>query len=162
MPKLIILRGNSGSGKTTLAKEIQKRLTGNVLLISQDIVRRDMLRAKDGQNTKALPLLMDLLQYGFQNCDFVILEGILNAKWYMPLFKKAQKLFGVQVFAYYFDIPFEETMKRHKTRHEHSFGKEKMRSWWLEKDYIGFIAETKFTSKQTLNDEIKIIMKDIK
>ncbi len=39
--------------------------------------------------------------------------------------KKSQQLFGDQIYAYYFDIPFEETMKRHKTRHEHSFGEEK-------------------------------------
>lgn len=46
MPKLIILRGNSGSGKTTVAKELQKRFGRNTMLISQDVVRRDMLKEK--------------------------------------------------------------------------------------------------------------------
>lgn len=46
MPKLIILRGNSGSGKTTVAKELQKRFGRNTMLISQDAVRRDMLKEK--------------------------------------------------------------------------------------------------------------------
>ena len=49
MSKLIIIRGNSGSGKTTLAKEIHQRLPRNTLLISQDTVRRDILRVKDGK-----------------------------------------------------------------------------------------------------------------
>ena len=44
MSKLIILRGNSGSGKTTIAKEIQKNFGRNTMLISQDVIRRDMLR----------------------------------------------------------------------------------------------------------------------
>ena len=48
MKKLIILRGNSGSGKTTIAKELQKRFGRNTMLISQDMVRRDMLWVKDG------------------------------------------------------------------------------------------------------------------
>lgn len=43
MRKLIILRGNSGSGKTTIAKELQKRFGTNTMLISQDVIRRDML-----------------------------------------------------------------------------------------------------------------------
>lgn len=122
LTKLIILRGNSGSGKTTLAREIHKRLPRNTLLISQDVVRGDMLHVKDGEHTLALPLLEDLLIYGYKNCDYVILEGILNAKWYASLFKKAQELFDQQIYAYYFDIPFEEIMKRHQERHEASFG----------------------------------------
>ena len=39
--KIIIIRGNSGSGKTTVAKELCKRLgNSNVMLLSQDVVRR--------------------------------------------------------------------------------------------------------------------------
>ena len=48
MKKLIILRGNSGSGITTIAIELQKRFGRNTMLISQDMVRRDMLWVKDG------------------------------------------------------------------------------------------------------------------
>lgn len=79
MKKLIIIRGNSGSGKSTLAREIHKKLARNNLLISQDTIRRDMLRAKDGKDTGALPLLENLLEYGHNNCEITILEGILNA-----------------------------------------------------------------------------------
>ena len=61
MAKLIVLRGNSGSGKTTIAKELQKSLGRNTMLISQDVIRRDMLRVKDGENTEALPLMKELL-----------------------------------------------------------------------------------------------------
>jgi len=135
MSKLIIIRGNSGSGKTTLAKEIHQRLPRNTLLISQDAVRRDMLRVKDGENTLGLPLFEDLLHYGYQNCDYVILEGILNAEWYLPLFKQAEELFGEEIFAYYFDISFEETLIRHKQCQISSFGEKQMHSWWKKRLY---------------------------
>ena len=161
MSKLIIIRGNSGSGKTTLAKEIHQRLPRNTLLISQDTVRRDMLRVKDGENTLGLPLFEDLLHYGYRNCDYVILEGILNAEWYLPLFRQAEELFSEEIFAYYFDIPFEETILRHQQRNISSFGEKQMRSWWKEKDYINFISETKFSSRTTLRQETEKIMKDI-
>lgn len=48
MGKLIILRGNSGSGKTTVAKELQKKFGYNTMPISQDEIRRNILRVKDG------------------------------------------------------------------------------------------------------------------
>ena len=99
MSNLIILRGNSGSGKTTLSKQIQKKIGKNTLLIPQDTVRREMLNAKDGADNPAISLLMDLLGYGHEHCDYVILEEILNVKWYAPVFKKAKELFGDRINA---------------------------------------------------------------
>ena len=52
-------------------------------------------------------------------------------------------------------------MKRHQERHISSFGEEKMRSWWLEKDYIGFIPEKKFTIDMSLEDELEDVMNDV-
>ena len=57
MTKLIVLRGNSGSGKTTVAKELQNKFGNNTMLLSQDVIRRDILKVKDGENTLALPLM---------------------------------------------------------------------------------------------------------
>ena len=136
MAKLIILRGNSGSGKTTIAKELQKSLGRNTMLISQDVVRRDILRVKDGENTEALPLMKELLTYGRNHCEIVILEGIMYADWYKPLFELAVQLYGTNIFAYYFDLPFEETLKRHQTKPNcNGFGEEAMRRWWRDKDF---------------------------
>jgi adenylate kinase family enzyme len=49
---LIILRGNSGSGKSTTAKALQRKLGRDTLVISQDVIRRDMLWVKDETGTK--------------------------------------------------------------------------------------------------------------
>ena len=54
MPKLIILRGNSGSGKTTVAKVLQTRYGRKTMRISQDAVRRDMLKEKSITSEKEL------------------------------------------------------------------------------------------------------------
>ena len=147
--KLIVLRGNSGSGKTTIAKELQQIFGNNTMLISQDVIRRDMLKVKDGENTKALPLLEELLRYGRKHSEVVILEGILNAEWYRELFELAVDLYGENVYAYYFDIPFEETVKRHKTKPNcNDFGEEDMRRWWNEKDYAPALHEIRITAEQ--------------
>ena len=147
MQKLIILRGNSGSGKTTIAKELQKKFGRNTMLISQDMIRRDMLKVKDGENTLAVPLMKELLIYGNKHSEIVILEGIMYADWYKSLFELAVLLYDTRVYAYYFDLPFEETLKRHQTKPNcNDFGEEEMRRWWREKDFSAILNEVSITS----------------
>ena len=158
MKKLIILRGNSGSGKTTIAKELQSRFGRNTMVISQDVIRRDMLKVKDGKDTPALFLMKELLIYGKEHSDIVILEGIMYADWYKPLFDLAVRLYGSNVYAYYFDLPFEETVKRHLTKPNcHEFGEEAMRRWWREKDYSDVLQEICITAEK----DIERIVNDI-
>lgn len=160
-PALIILRGNSGSGKTTLAHKLQRELGRGTLVISQDVVRRDMLYARDGSDTLALPLLCDLLRYGRANCRHVILEGILNSEWYRPLFETCLREFD-RIYAYYYDISFAETLRRHETKPNHAdFGEAEMRSWWKEKDLIGIIPERMLTAELSHEDALQIILSDI-
>ena len=145
----VTIAGKTGVGKTTIAKELQQVFGNNTMLISQDVIRRDMLKVKDGENTKALPLLEELLRYGRKHSEIVILEGILNAEWYRALFELAVALYGKNIYAYYFDIPFEETVKRHKTKPNcNDFSAEDMQRWWNEKDYISVLHETRITAEQ--------------
>lgn len=158
MPKLIILRGNSGSGKTTVAKELQKRFGSNTMLISQDVVRRDMLKVKDGESTPAIPLMEELLLYGNRHSDIVILEGIMYADWYEPLFKLAVRLYDTRVYAYYFDLPFEETLRRHQTKpNRNDFGETEMRRWWREKDFSDILNEVSIASDEDMESIVNNI-----
>ena len=146
-----MLRGNSGSGKTSLAKELQQRFGKTSLLISQDLVRRQMLNVRDGENCPAIPLLKNLVKYGQVNYEITILEGILYTGFYKPLFEEIARLVGDNIFAYYYDIPFEVTLRRHQTRsNKDDFGEAEMRDWWIEKDYIGFIAEKPIYENESL------------
>lgn len=155
MPKLIILRGNSGSGKTTVAKALQEKFGRNTMLLSHDMVRMEILHAKDAE---ALPLLMLLLRYSRQNSNITILEGILPVEVYMPLFEMAVKEYGEDIFAFYYDLPFEETLRRHATKPNRAdFGEQDMRRWWNEKDFIPIIPEKTITKDFSVSDTIDMI-----
>jgi adenylate kinase family enzyme len=160
--KLIILRGNSGSGKTTTGKALQRKFGYGTMLISQDVVRREMLFVKDGLNTEASKLLLELALYGKRNCDIVILEGILNSRWYKNLFANLQYEFKDQIFAYYFDIPFEETLNRHQQKpNAHEFGEKEMREWWNEKDLLDIIPEVLLNRELRLSEIVDIVYQDV-
>lgn len=63
-------------------------------------------------------------------------------------------MYGSDIYAYYFDIPFEETVRRHQTRSKAvEFGADEMREWWKEKDYLDLIKETVITEDKS-KDEI--------
>ncbi len=155
MPKLIILRGNSGSGKTTVSKILQEKFGRNTMLISHDMVRREILHAKDAE---ALPLIMQLLKYGRQNSDITILEGILPTEVYMPLFEMAVLEYGKDIFAFYYDLPFEETLRRHETKpNKAEFDEQDMRRWWKENDLIPVIPEKILTQNLSVSDAVDMI-----
>lgn len=162
MKKIIIIRGNSGSGKTTVSKILQEKLGENTLLISQDYVRRELLNFKRGVDTTTQKLCMHLVEYGHNNNDYVVMEGIFNSNKYKKLFQFVNKLYNENIFAYYYDIPFEETLKRHANRKERDeFGEDKMRSWWVAKDYLENINETKIDENVSIAEAVDMILRDI-
>lgn len=89
---IIIIRGNSGSGKTTVANKLCDELGAECMLLSQDVIRRDVLHTEDGENSIAVDLLKDLILFGKKHNSIIILEGILNSVWYESLFNLIQKI----------------------------------------------------------------------
>ena len=160
MSKAIILRGNSGSGKSTVAKLLQRTLGRGALMIPQDVIRRELLWVNDRPGNPAVPLMSEMAQWGAQHCEFVIVEGILDSELYRPLFETIARKFD-SVHAYYYDLPFEETLKRHATKpNRNDFGEADMRRWWKEKDFIGIIPETIIGAEMSIDEVIEMICKD--
>ena len=160
MKKLIIIRGNSGSGKTSLAKSLHEIYKENSLLICQDIIRREML---SGNDLKASELLLDLIKFGFDNYEITILEGILVYRKYKTLFKKIKDIYATKdIYTFYYDLSFQETVNRHYSRAiKDEFNEETMKQWFVEKDYLNDFNETIFDSTISLEKAIDIIKEKI-
>jgi predicted kinase len=139
---ITILRGNSGSGKTTVATQLQKLATHPTALVSQDMIRRQILKVKDTDGNPSIDLIEQIVKFAWQNDYDVIVEGILSAERYEAMLKRLVRACEGKVFAYYFDIPFEETLKRHTSKpNAHEFGEKEMRDWWKDKDFLGLEEE---------------------
>ncbi|KIS09873.1 putative kinase [Streptococcus equi subsp. zooepidemicus] len=128
-------------------------------MLSQDQLRRDMLHARDGFDTPTISLILNLLDYGQQHCDYIILEGILRADWYQSVWEKITELFPDRYHAYYYDLPFEETLYRHSTRAKSSeFGEAELRRWWNHKDYLSQLTEQTITANLSLEEALEYIL----
>ncbi|WP_300770458.1 zeta toxin family protein [uncultured Acetatifactor sp.] len=159
MSRLVILRGNSGSGKTTVAKMLQEKFGPNTMLISHDMIRMQILHVWSAEGVrKSLPLMIALLRYGRRNSEITILEGILPYEDYKPLFEAALEEYGENIFSYYYDISFEETLRRHQTKpNRDEFGEADMRRWWREKDFLEVIPQTVLDEDVRLEEAVELI-----
>ena len=160
--KLIIIRGNSGSGKTTTAKNLQAHLGSGNLLVSQDTVRRDMLKVRDREGNLSIDLIRQIAEYGKNKCEFVIVEGILVSHYYGEMLHGLIEFFDRKSYAFYFELPFEETLKRHNSSPKKSeFGEESLRTWWNPKDYLGVENEISLTEEMSQKDVLEVILRQI-
>lgn len=160
---LVILRGNSGSGKTSTARLLQRELGYGTMVVSQDVVRREMLYVEDTVKQNPTPqLLHDLCMYGNKLGGMVILEGVLGREKYGGVLYKLLRNFQGNIHVYYFDISLEETVRRHGQRAEsQEFGIEKMRAWRREKDYLDVPGETLIDETMSQDDIVQMIIHDV-
>lgn len=80
---------------------------------------------------------------------------------YGKMLREVSSLFD-ETHVYYFDISFEETLRRHTTKpNSHEFGEELMRELYAEKDILGLAGEKLFTDKQSEDEIFRSIMRDL-
>lgn len=128
--RLVILRGNSGSGKTTIAHRLRAQVP-DLAIVSQDVIRREILRAPDVAGNPSIGLIDLVARYALDQGQHVVVEGILNAPRYGAMLRSLVADHRGVSRAYVMDVPFEETVRRHATKAKaNEFGEAEMRAWW--------------------------------
>ncbi|PFG07551.1 kinase [Bacillus sp. es.034] len=159
---LIIIRGNSGSGKTTTAKRLQQHLGRGTLLVSQDVVRRDMLKVQDRDGNLSMDLIRQITEYGRGKCEVVIVEGIFTEQRYGDMLRELIQFYNGKAHTYYYDLSFQETVRRHNSRSKRTeFGEDSMRDWWNAEDYLRVDGEVQLTDEMTQDEIVEMILKQI-
>lgn len=132
------------------------------MLLQQDVIRKDIMQVRDTPDNPSIELIRRMALYGWECGNDVIIEGILLSE------KGGDMLRGLigecpgESFVYYFDIPFEETLRRHATKpNSHEFGEEEMRRWWRDKDFLGVPNEQVLDHSQFADEIVERIMTDI-
>ncbi|MDE3722850.1 AAA family ATPase [Nocardiopsis sp. N85] len=133
--RLIVLRGNSASGKSTVARSLRARYGRGLAIISQDVVRRDVLKEKDRPGAVNVGLIDLMVRHCLAGGFHVVLEGIFHVAHYGEMLTRLVR--DHRGHCYYFDIPFETTLERHATEPvADAFGEAEMRRWWRPRDLL--------------------------
>ncbi|MEV1175391.1 kinase [Nonomuraea sp. NPDC049784] len=154
--QLIVLRGNSGSGKTSVARALREAYgRPGLALVSQDVLRREILRELDMPGGVNIGLIDTVTRYALDHGHHVILEGILTTARYGPMLESLRKDHSGRSHFFYLDIPFEETLRRHATRPQSAeFGAELMREWYVERDLLPGGYETVIPQDSSLQETV--------
>jgi predicted kinase len=144
-PTLVVIRGNSGSGKTTAAHEVRRRYGRGCALVEQDYLRRIVLREHDESEMEPVAprFIADTVRGLLGSGYHVVLEGILHTERYAaPLTRLIAEHPGPS-HAYYFDVPFDETVRRNAAR---GFTAADMLGWFAPNDRLGVPGERVLTA----------------
>jgi predicted kinase len=83
-------------------------------------------------------LIETVARYSLNAGYHVILEGILYSRHYADMLVHLAKDHDGDTACYYFDLPFEETARRHATRPlSAEVTIDQMRGWYQERDMLG-------------------------
>jgi predicted kinase len=159
--RLVVLRGNSGSGKSTVATAVRAACGRGVAWVSQDILRRVILKEKDRPGAVNIGLIDQVARYALDNGYHVILDGILYADRYESMLAGLNRdHMGLSRF-YYLDVSLDETLRRHLTRPQAAdVGAREMREWYRPRDLLAGIDERIIPERCTLHETFSIIMAD--
>lgn len=160
--KLVVLRGNSGSGKSTVAKALREKSKSKIAIVEQDYLRRFILQEKENEGTDNITLIQQTVEFALEHDYDVILEGILYFPRYGEMLKQLVEQCPNNYF-YYFDVSFEETLKRHATKaNSHEFGEKEMQEWYKPNQQTGFPSEKTIPETFSLKDAVEKIIAETK
>ncbi|MCI2417396.1 AAA family ATPase [Saccharopolyspora sp. K220] len=159
--RLVVLRGPSGSGKSSTARRLRAHLGRGVALVEQDYLRRVVLKERDVPGGANIELISATARFALDRGWHVIVDGIMYAERYREMLDQLRRdHLGSSAF-YYFDVAWEETLRRHETRPQAAeFGVEEMRGWYRDADLLGFVAERTIPQVSTLDETVTRILRE--
>jgi predicted kinase len=159
--RLIVVRGNSGSGKSTVARALREAHGTGIAWVSQDLIRRIILKEKDRPGGVNIGLIDQVARYSLDSGYHVVLDGIFYADRYEQMLTRlAGDHIGLSRF-YYLDVSMAETLRRHATRPQAAdFGPDDMRSWYRQRDLLAGICESIVPESSSLAQTTALILAD--
>ncbi|MCS9996077.1 kinase [Weissella confusa] len=156
---IVLIRGNSASGKSTVAKALQLVLP-NTMLISQDEIRRNMLRESDRDGSDTMRVIELLVAAAKEMNRLVILDGIFRqdtyGDWLVQLFETYSGT------AWYLNTSLATTKVRHAGRAQSKdFGDEHLEAWYRPHDTIDALNEYLVPETWTQDDTVKSILRTL-
>jgi predicted kinase len=136
-PVIVIIRGNSASGKSTIAARIRELNGPGIAIVSQDLLRRVVLKEKDQPGAVNIGLIDAVARYALGSGYHVIIEGILYQAHYGTMLTALREDLPGRCHFWYLDVPFAQTLSRHATKPQAAeYGEAELRAWWRDRDFL--------------------------
>jgi GNAT superfamily N-acetyltransferase/predicted kinase len=157
--RLIVIRGNSGSGKSSVAAELRQAYGRGVAVVSQDLMRRVVLREPDHPDAVNIGLIDQTVRYSLAHGYHVALDGILAASRYEPMLSALAREHTGPSYFYYLDVSLAETLRRHETKPLRlEVSPADLPSWYKAQDLLTGIRERVIPESSSLGETVATIL----
>ena len=162
IPRLIVIRGNSASVKSAAAAAIRDRHgRRDLAIVSQDNLRRVILREHDVPGGANIDLIDQTARFALSRGYHTIVEGIFNADHYGAMLTARISDHPGSAFAYFLDVLFSETLRRHTMKEGVlNYGEAEMRQWYRGLDLLPGGIEQVIPAESSLEDTVSKVMAD--
>lgn len=161
---LVVIRGNSASGKSSVAQGLRDHHGRGIAIVSQDVIRRNVLREHDTARGANIALLGTIAREALNAGFHVVLEGILYADRYSHMITSLVRDHRGVSSCYYLDVPLETTFARHASKADAAYLEQvtdhHLASWYRELDLLPGGLETVLPADSTLQDTIARILRE--
>ncbi len=162
--RLVVIRGNSASGKSSVAQGLRDHYGRGVAIVSQDVIRRNVLREHDTTGGANIALLGRIVRHALDAGFHVVLEGILYADRYSHMITSLVRDHRGVSACYYLDVPLKATLARHASKTDPAYLEQvtdtHLTSWYRELDLLPGGLETVIPADSTLQDTVARIVRD--
>ncbi len=160
--RLVVIRGNSASGKSSVAQGLRDHHGRGIAIVSQDVIRRNVLREHDTARGANIALLGSIAREALNAGFHVVLEGILYADRYSHMITSLVRDHRGVSSCYYLDVPLETTFARHASKADAAYLEQvtdsHLASWYRELDLLPCGLETVLPADSTLQDTVARIL----
>ncbi|WP_052489865.1 AAA family ATPase [Streptomyces sp. 150FB] len=158
--RLVVLRGNSASGKSSVAAAVRERYGRGIAVVSQDTLRRNVLRERDILGGANVGLIDLTVRYALEHGFHAVLEGILYVAHYGDMLAGLLADYPGHSYCFYFDVPFEQTLERHATKPiAREVGEAHLREWYRPLDLLPGGVETLISASSALDETVDQVMR---
>lgn len=157
--QLVVLRGNSASGKSSVAAGLRARYGRGIAVVSQDTLRRDVLRERDVPGGANIGLIDLTVRHALEHGFHTVLEGILSRAHYGTMLARLLADHPGRTHCFYLDVPFEQTLTRHATKPiAHMVSERQLREWYRPHDLLPDHVETVIGATSSLPETIDQVL----
>lgn len=131
-------------------------------IVSQDVLRREILHVKDEPVNPAIGLIDLTARYALDHGYHVVVEGIMSCASYGEMLAGLVHDHTGHSACFYYDLEFDETVRRHGLKAQAGeYGADLMREWYRERDLIPALHETIFGPEVSLDQAVRTMMRAV-
>lgn len=145
--------------KSTIARSVRSAQVNPMALIEQDYLRRIVLKEKDLPGGVNIQIIEKMVLFALDHSFDVIMEGIFDAERYGLMFEELLRRHPHNNYFFYFNVSFEETLRRHQTKpNKDDFGEAEMRRWYKSRDLLQCTSEIIIPQTSSFKESVNFII----